>query len=282
MELENRIRDAFDCVKADEGLKESTVDFLRSARRRKRRRDIGRYLPRIPFRMALGTACAMLTVFLCLGGYALMWIPVAYVSIDVNPSLELELNRLDRVIAVRAYNEDGETILANVSVKGMYFEDAIERIIGSEGMQPYLTQDSALTFTVATDSPPKEKRLLSDIAHSSGCMEHGGTSVRADMSLVEEAHENGLSLGKYLAYQVLLRYESDLTVQDCHGMSMSQIHDRIEEHQHGTNHGKGHGTEPEGSNETEPEAEPSATQPSEQGSGHQKGNGHGHKSGHGH
>ena len=259
----------------------------------------------------------MLAAFLCVGSYALLWMPVAYVSIDLNPSLELELNRLDRVISVRAYNGDGQEILEGVSVKGMRYGDAIERIVGSEGMQPYLTQDAALTFTVATDSAPREEQMLADIARSSGCVEHGGVSVRADMSMVEEAHGNGLSLGKYLAYQVLLQYEPTVTVEDCHEMSMSQISGRIEEHEHGANHGSGHGTEhggghgtgtePEGEDEAgdgaaagneaedgmrdgsgqstgqsgEAPAETPAPEPTGQDTGHHREEGHGHRSGHG-
>lgn len=303
MGLEDRVRDAFGCVKADERLKVSTKEFLRAARAREggrstEKRDGGKRLSRPALRLSLVVACAALTVFLCIGSYAMLWMPVAYVSIDVNPSLELELNRLDRVISVRAYNEDGSRIAEGISVKGMYYEDALERIVGSEGMQPYLTQEGELTFTVATDSPPREEQLLAGINHSSGCVEHGGISVRADMSLVDEAHGNGLSLGKYLVYQILLQYEPDLTVQDCHDMSMSQIHGMIEEHEHGGNYGDGHGAghgsghgieagtddeiESESSQSTEPPAGQPMEQPAGQDTGHHSEDGHGHKSGHGH
>ena len=107
MRQENRIGKAFDCVRAGEGLKASTKDFLRKARTRESQRGAGKRLSRPGYRLALGAACAMAALFLCIGSYALLWMPVAYVSIDVNPSLELELNRLDRVISGRAYNEDG-------------------------------------------------------------------------------------------------------------------------------------------------------------------------------
>ena len=265
MRQENRIGKAFDCVRASEELKASTKEFLRDARGLEQGRSKNRGLSRPAFRLALSAAGAMLTVFLCIGAYAMLWMPVAYVSIDLNPSLELALNRLDRVIGVEAYNEDGQGILEGVSVKGMRYGDAIESIVGSEGMQPYLTRDAALTFTVATDSAPREEQMLEEIARSSGCVEHGGVSVRADMSLVEEAHGNGLSLGKYLAYQVLLRYEPTVTVEDCHEMSMSQINGRIEEHEHGANHGDGHGGRHGGG--TEPEAGDGAGTGTETGDG---------------
>ena len=274
MELEKKVRDAFGCVKASEGLKESTKSFLREAgRNRQAHRGAA---------LRLATVCAALAVFLGIGGFAFLGTPVAYVSIDVNPSLELELNRLDRVIAVRAFNEDGERIAAGISVKGMRCEDALEKILDSREMQPYLTQDAALTFTVATESEPKEAQLLSDIARSRGCTEHGGVSVRADMSLVGEAHENGLSFGKYQVYRLLLQYEPTVTVQDCHEMSMSQMHGMIEAHEHGINHGEGHGTECEGKEgtkqetqyEMEDESSLQTDAPAGQGTGHHGKNGH--------
>ncbi|MCI9338453.1 MAG: hypothetical protein HFH93_13125 [Lachnospiraceae bacterium] len=287
MELENRVRDAFGCVKADESLKESTKKFLREARLRGSAQGVGgrgraKHMSGGAFRLAMGAACAALTAFLCIGSFALLGIPVAYVSIDVNPSLELELNRLDRVIAVRAYNEDGERIAAGISVKGMRYEEAIERIVDSEEMRPYLTRDAALTFTVASESAPKEAQLLSDIARSHGCREHGGVSVRADMSLVGEAHANGMSLGKYQVYRILLQYDPSLTVQDCHNMSMSQLHNMIGEHEHGGKHGSGSGTKhgdetgtgQEKHCETEQESGRQDENPSGQGSGHHRENDH--------
>lgn len=299
MGLENKVKDAFDCVKADEKLIDATKAFLQETRQHESRREADRpgkrkHLSRSRFRLAFGTACAMLAVFLCIGSYTMLWMPVAYVSIDVNPSLELELNRLDRVIAVRAYNEDGEEIVENVSVRGMRYEEAIETIVDSEGMQPYLTQDAALTFTVATENIAKEEQLLSDIAHTKSCVEYGGTSVRADMNLVGEAHGNGLSLGKYLVYQLILEYEPSVTVQDCHDMSMSELHGMLEEHEHGANHGDHHEAEYEMEYEKDSETEyeiedqssqsmqDSTEQSAEESESHHREDGHDVKHGHGH
>ena len=46
-----------------------------------------------------------------IGGYSYIQTPVSYVSIDVNPSVELTLNRVDRVISATAFNGDGEAVL---------------------------------------------------------------------------------------------------------------------------------------------------------------------------
>lgn len=303
----NRIKDAFSCIEAGGELKASTRKFLLNERISRtesggraifRRGDLRRTEDRIRaglIRRTVGAACAVLTLFLCFGGYALLWMPVSYVSIDVNPSLELVLNRLDRVIYMEAYNEDGASIAENVSVKGMYYTDAIDLVVESDMMRPYLRGDAALTITVAADSGQREDFLFTGIQGVSGCREHRGISIRTDISMVDEAHGNGFSLGKYAAYRKLLEYDGSVTMQDCHDMSMSQLHLLIKQHEHGshgsgygsgqgTGRGNGQGSGPESGASQEAETERGGSQESETESGRGAGAGHGshhRESGHG-
>ncbi|HBA48363.1 MAG TPA: hypothetical protein DCZ91_11320 [Lachnospiraceae bacterium] len=237
MRSSDRIHDAFGSVKAGEELKSLTKEYLKTARqrenRRRRRADAGKPV----FRRAFAGLCVMLVLALGSGGYFLLGIPVSYVSIDVNPSIELALNRLDRVIAAEAYNADGTEILDAVSLGGMHYTEAIDRLVESQAMQPYLSENAGLIFTVASDSGQRENALLTGIESTSGCREHGGLGYGADISAVQEAHESGLSLGKYAAWQILLQYDSSITTEDCHNMTMSEIHGLIEEHEHGEHDG---------------------------------------------
>ena len=59
--------------------------------------------------------------------------------------------------------------------------------------------------------------------------------------MASNAHDNGLSVGKYSAYLQLLQYDESVTVDDCKNMSMAQIHNQIIEHEHGSSSGAGHG-----------------------------------------
>ena len=53
-------------------------------------------------------ACLALVVALLGGGGWLWFTPTASVSVDINPSLELRLNRFSRVVAVEGANADGQ------------------------------------------------------------------------------------------------------------------------------------------------------------------------------
>ena len=229
--MTNKIHDAFDEIEASEELRSSTVQFLQAEREKCGSGQVRRPAWRMP-----AAVCAALALFVCLGWYYTVRVPVSYVSIDVNPSVELALNFYDRVVSAAAYNEDGEIVLDGVDVKGKLYTDAIDTIVDSSAMQPYLTKDSALTFTVAAGDSDKESAILSGIEKCSGCQEHGGQSYTADVSSIAEAHDSGLSFGKYAAYLVLSGYDSTVTAEDCRHMSMAEIHSMIREHENECGH----------------------------------------------
>ena len=107
--MKNRVYDAFDHIKAEDRLKQNTYAFLQKRMSRKKNVAVRRFS--LAFASIVG---------LCVAGlisYSLYFTEIAFVDIDVNPSIELSLNRFDRVVDVYAYNDDGQEILDNVSIK---------------------------------------------------------------------------------------------------------------------------------------------------------------------
>ena len=97
--MNDRLKEAFSQVKAGEDLKEKTRAFLgERTRGSERRKRIG-YQPYV--------SAAVCLLFFMVGGHWLYFTPTARISIDVNPSIELEINRFDKVVSVDAYNDDG-------------------------------------------------------------------------------------------------------------------------------------------------------------------------------
>lgn len=239
--MADKIYDAFDSIKASEKIKSSTRQTIKN--------EAGKGRRQVHFTVKMIAACASLFVMLCLGGfYGVSVYPVSYVSIDINPSIELSLNCWDRVISATAYNEEGVGVLNAVSVKGMQFENALEAIVGSEAMAQYLGSGADMTITIATGSQDRETQLSESIDN---CGRHHGYHISdyiTDMETVSEAHHNGMSVGKYDAYVRLHGYDDTVTVEGCRDMSVSEIHDLINEHETGDAHhstggsGNGHGS----------------------------------------
>ena len=220
--MEDKLRAAFDSVHAEAELKERTLAFLADAGGA----SPARHRPAARLRRAIAAAAACLLVLLGAGGYYALLVPVSAISVDVNPSLELSLNRLDRVISVEAFNPEGEALASTLDVAFLPYTQALEEILSSEAMSAYLAEDSAVSITVACDNPDKSAQLLSAAqACAQGCGRvycHAGSS--ADL---EGAHHAGMSVGKYRAFLALQALDPSVTAEEAQAMSMREIRDRI-------------------------------------------------------
>lgn len=222
MKALNRIKNAFDTVRADEKLKKNTISFLQNERAKRESRS--------KFKYAYRYALALTVVFAALfgiGSYSVLNTSVSYISIDVNPSVELALNRFDNVVKTTAYNDDGEAILKNVNLNGKSYVDAIETLLSNQEFASYIRENSEIDFTVVSDN---EDRIINGIQDCKGYGEYNGACHGADHEIITQAHNHGLSFGKYRAYLELFKYDSSVTADDCKNMTMSQIHDMISEH----------------------------------------------------
>lgn len=232
--MANKIHDAFENVKADPALKQSTIQFLEG--KRKKKQPMFSY---VPIGKTVAAVCAMVLILIGIGGYSWLLTPVSYVSIDINPSMELALNRLDRVVSVTSYNPQGDELIKNLHLKGKKYIQAIYMITENDRLKQYLQLEEELVITVAADS--SKTALKAGVEQCCSHIGHGTRSVSVDVEVAQKAHDNGLSVGKYSAYLQLSQYDDSVTIDQCKKMSMAQIHSQIIEHEHGTGHGHGHG-----------------------------------------
>lgn len=150
----------------------------------------------------------------------------SYISIDVNPSIELCLNKFDRVINVCAYNDDGQKVVDSLNIKNKPYKEAIEILLKNETFLNYLGDDADLTFTVVSD---KEEEIMTGIEQCSSHLKNSREIHCSNQETLHTAHEHNCSVGKYTAYQELAQYDETITIEDCKDMTMHEIHERIKE-----------------------------------------------------
>lgn len=220
----DEIREAFDQVHATEQMKQSVSDYLVEKRRKTANHSLR-------FRMrSLIPVCALLLICIGIGDWYFWEMPVSYVSVDVNPSIELTLNRRNRVTDAKSRNRDGARVLEHVQLEGKDYLEAVELLVESDAMQPYLTADAELTVTVAS---MKGEELLSGLENSVVATHYHGMCRSADMETVASAHDHDMSLGKYQMYQLLSQYGSGLTAEDCQNISMCQLRELLSQYEAG-------------------------------------------------
>ncbi|MEG2349510.1 MAG: hypothetical protein RSB57_03235 [Hungatella sp.] len=236
--MNNPLYDAFDQIKATDALKHHTAATLHS---KLQEHPVPAHRSH---HLAFTALLFLLLTTGTLGSYSLFLAPVSYISIDVNPSIELTLNRLDRVVSVQGYNEEGNAILQQLRLQHVYYTDAVETILVNETFSAYLTEDAALTFTVVS---AKEDSLQMGIQGCRGYAEHGGACHGGGAQIVKQAHHSQMSVGKYRAFLELSQYDNTITPEEFRTLSMREIQDRIaacsgkDHNSNKTDHGNHHG-----------------------------------------
>lgn len=160
------------------------------------------------------------------GGWQLYFTPTAAISIDINPSLELSVNRFNRVLSVTGYNSDGKELASSLEVKYMDCDDAIDKIVASDRIKDLLAGDEVLTITVSGENINQCRRIYSH-AETSAKENQNTYCYMADHEDTKEAHHLGLSSGKYQAFLKLQSLGSDITAEEVKDMTMKEIHDLI-------------------------------------------------------
>ena len=174
-------------------------------------------------RIAAIAACLALVA--CLIGGAVDFLrPVAYVGIDVNPSVELTLNRFNIVVETHALNDDGQRALDEASCMWRAFDDAARDL---DGVMRSITGGGAVV-EVSIDCD-NENRYAALAAQSNDCFGRNG-EAHCNRTSAEErqaAHDSGMGVAKYRAYQALQEAGVNISAEECASMSMRELRDLL-------------------------------------------------------
>ena len=189
-------------------------------------------------RIAAIAACVALVACL-IGGVADFLRPVAYVGIDVNPSVELTLNRFDIVVGTCALNDDGQRALDEAPCMWRAFDDAARDLDGA--MRAIVGEGAVVEVSIDCDN---ENRYAALAAQSNDCFGCNG-EAHCDRTNAEErqaAHSSGMGVAKYRAYQALQEAGVDISAEECASMSMRELRNMLAENGIDESEGEGEHT----------------------------------------
>lgn len=157
-------------------------------------------------------AAALLVVFLGTGIYSYNNLMTAsYMSVDVNPSLEYSLNRLNKVIGVQALNEDAEKIVEELKEAGIKNSTVAETISETTKIleqEKYIAEDKDNIMLVGITGANKTKS--GDINNEVQTVAGEEMVDRVSVYTLEttkkdrkEAKKHGVSAGRYASAKAL-------------------------------------------------------------------------------
>ncbi|NOW02894.1 anti-sigma-I factor RsgI family protein [Clostridium beijerinckii] len=163
--------------------------------------------------------------------------PVAYVSVDINPSIELSVNTFDQVISAESYNEDGKKVLEDTNLVNSDVDDAVKYIITNAVSDGYIKEDgtSAVEITTATDKDNVATKLdesLKQVADKS--LEENNIEATVEtqdvaLSRRDEARKLGITPGKLNLIQKLQELDPTINVEDYKSSSVKDIQKKTKE-----------------------------------------------------
>lgn len=190
------------------------VKFAEWEIRKYRRNTVGKAAAAV---VLLGMA-VLLPVFFSLGQMPHTDKGFALVAIDINPSLDLLVDRNNSVIGVNTINRDADILLMDNNLKGMPVEDAIEMIFEFAHDRGYVYEDRENLVLVSLalnpdadkkgDEEEKFEHLLNRIkSRVIGDEVIVPIVIAVPQDTVKSAEINNLSIGRQYIYEKLQGFD---------------------------------------------------------------------------
>ncbi|KAF0091984.1 MAG: hypothetical protein FD141_168 [Fusobacteria bacterium] len=225
-------------IKAEEGLKVKTIKYIRmesnKINQKNNKRNNEKYFGKGVFgmkKLAGALFSVAVLAIVALGGFNLYNSPVAYVSMDINPSVELGLNFMNRVVSVEGVNDDGRGLLTEMKLENMTAEEAVQAFVQEANKKGYLNEDGSSVVALTTFAKNEKKaekiedriqdRVKKIIAEKS--MDYVVYSDHANLELRSEAEKYDISPGKYRLILMLQELDSSIEVTDYKDATVKEI-----------------------------------------------------------
>ena len=187
-------------------------------------------------------ACLMVAI---LGGSGVYYqranAVASVVSLDVNPSIELKVNRSEKVLVCTPLNEEAKEILADMGagadLKGAKLDVAVNAIVGSLVRNGYLSSiSSAIMISVEDKDTVRAEKLQRELMNTVDDVLQTSASKAAvltqtltqDAGLAQQARENNISTGKAALVNQAIALNGGLKFAELAELSVEELKDLVE------------------------------------------------------
>lgn len=238
-----RFKSALDQIKAEDALISKTEVYLKDSLTKNRNYKINEFIKwgLSPLKKKLAIATCCLVVLLTLGGgsgvYGYYQTPVSYLSLDINPSVELGINVFGRVVKAEGYNNDGKNILNGINVKGSDVTTAVDTLVKSAVKNGYIAEDGSSVISLTSETDDKNTATNLEIEAETGANEALTTSgekaevLKDNVALArrDEARKLGITPGKLNLIEKLQKVDKAATVDQYKDATVKDIMKAIQD-----------------------------------------------------
>lgn len=220
---ELQVKEAFGEIHVPDSVKKralAAIERERKGRARGRLRAVSR------MRVLAAAACFALVA--CIAGCAWTFVtPSACIDIDVNPSVELRVNRFDIVVGCDARNDDGRSAIDAVNCLWRPYADVAADLDGV--MRSIAGEGSVVEVAIDCADDAQYEALANASGKHFGA---GGEThcIRTSAEECAQAHEAGMGVAKFRMYRSLRDAGVDISQEECAASSMRELRDLAADH----------------------------------------------------
>lgn len=230
-EIENHIRSAVEAVTPD------IYDKVVSAPIHKEIEDYTNFQAKNkknPYRKIYGTIAAMAACLLFFFA-GVNWSNgkvISIVDIDVNPSIEIQMNKKDQVVKVLALNEEGRQVLEGMDLEKVDINVASNAILGAMVKLGFINDiNNAILVTVQSDIAGKSEELKEKISLDINQVldQNSLNGIVLNQEKTEDekleafAEKYNISYGKALFIYNMTLMDESLNMEELASMSIGQL-----------------------------------------------------------
>lgn len=151
------------------------------------------------------------------------------ISLDVNPSIEIQVNQKENVVAVNPLNDDGKVVVGDMDFRGSSLDVTVNALIGSMLRNGYLSElnNSILVSVDGQNTDALQSRLSEEI----GKLLHTATfdgavlsqSVAPNSDLQAQADTYGITLGKAQLIRQIIEKNPLHTFEELAPLTINQL-----------------------------------------------------------
>lgn len=155
------------------------------------------------------------------------------IDLDVNPSIEITINRRDRVLQVKGLNEEAREVLDGTDYRTWDVRDAVGDLVLRLNDRQYISRDQrTVLLSVESKSPEKTERIKKELSASIEAA-LAGTEIQPlvvrqsrpkDHGLQKKANEYHISSGKMRLVEEAARKAPDRDERELAGSAVDELY----------------------------------------------------------
>ena len=179
-------------------------------------------------------AAAAALVLMIMGSYAYgeRYGVASTVALDVNPSIEIGVNKGEKVVYVTPKNEDGKKVIGDMKLEGSDIKVAVNALIGSMLREGYISEmANSILISVNGDDAEKNAAMQSALSAEVTDMLNTGSfqgavlsqTITSDPETKRLAEEYGITEGKAQLIRQLTENNAAHTFEELAGLSVNEL-----------------------------------------------------------